>query len=113
MIYFLQVIGDKKGGGTTMELTEKPHMFSILKELNETVGIPLKFIHVIRNPFAVISTWVLRLYDVRLTVNDGKTKVPIQCTHCKLSKKEALCNREVSRHSKALLKVFYILLKCL
>ena len=58
-----------------MELTEKPHLFSILKELDETVGIPLKFLHVIRNPFDVISTWVLRRYNVRLAVNDGKTKV--------------------------------------
>jgi len=58
-----------------MELTEDPEKFSILKELNETLGIPLKFLHVIRNPFDVISTWVLRLFDSRLQVNDGKTKV--------------------------------------
>jgi len=71
----LQVIGDKRGGGTTMELTEKPEKFSILKELNETLGIPLKFLHVIRNPYDIISTWVLRLFNVRLQVNDGETKV--------------------------------------
>ena len=58
-----------------MELTEKPEKFDILKEVNETVDIPLKFLHVIRNPFDVISTWVLRLYDARLKVNDGKFKV--------------------------------------
>ena len=68
-------MGDKKGGGTTMELTEKPHKFDILEELNEAVGIPLKFLHVIRNPFDVISTWVLRLYNARLKVSDGTTKV--------------------------------------
>jgi len=71
----LQVIGDKRGGETTMELTEKPEKFSILKELNNTLGIPLKFLHVIRNPYDIISTWVLRLFKVRLQVNDGKTKV--------------------------------------
>ena len=49
-----------------MELTEKPEKFSILKDLNETLGIPLKFLHVIRNPFDIISTWVLRLFNVRL-----------------------------------------------
>ncbi|KAL9978240.1 hypothetical protein ACROYT_G015735 [Oculina patagonica] len=76
----LKVIGDKKGGGTTMELTEKPEKFSILKELNETVGIPLKFLHVIRNPFDVISTWVLRLFKARLKVNDGTTEVLKQQT---------------------------------
>ena len=58
-----------------MELTEKPEKFAILKEVNETVDIPLKFLHVVRNPFDVISTWVLRLYDARLKVNDGKFKV--------------------------------------
>lgn len=58
-----------------MELTEKPHKFAILKEVKDTVGIPFKFLHVLRNPFDVISTWVLRLYNERLKVNDGKTKV--------------------------------------
>ena len=58
-----------------MQLTEKPEQFDILEELNETLGIPLKFLHVIRNPFDIISTWVLRLFDVRLQVNDGTTKV--------------------------------------
>ena len=58
-----------------MELTEKPEKFSILKDLNKTLGIPLKFLHIIRNPFDIISTWVLRLFNVRLQVNDGKTKV--------------------------------------
>ncbi|KAJ7380725.1 hypothetical protein OS493_007098 [Desmophyllum pertusum] len=71
----LKVIGDKRGGGTTMELSEKPEKFAILKELNEILGIPLKFLHVIRNPFDVISTWVLRLLNARLRVNDGKTKI--------------------------------------
>ena len=58
-----------------MELTEKPDKFSILEDLNKTLGIPLKFLQVIRNPFDIISTWVLRLFNVRLQVNDGKTKV--------------------------------------
>ena len=58
-----------------MELTEKPEKFAILKELNESLGIPLKFLHVIRNPFDVISTWVLRLFNVRRQVNDRKTQV--------------------------------------
>lgn len=58
-----------------MELFEKPLKFHILKEINKTVGIPMKFIHVIRNPFDVIATWVLRLFNSRLLVNDGITKV--------------------------------------
>lgn len=58
-----------------MELFEKPLKFDILKEINKSVGVPMKFIHVIRNPFDVISTWVLRLFNSRLRVNDGITKV--------------------------------------
>lgn len=58
-----------------MELFKKPHKFHTLKEINKTVGIPMKFIHVVRNPFDVISTWVLRLFNSRLRVNDGITKV--------------------------------------
>ena len=65
-----------------MELTEKPEKFEILKELNETLGIPLKFLHVIRNPFDVISTWVLRLFNARSQVNDGITKVLNTLKHC-------------------------------
>ena len=57
-----------------MELTEKPEKFVILREINETVGIPLKFLHVIRNPFDVISTWVLRLHNARLRVKNGESK---------------------------------------
>lgn len=71
----IKIIGDKKGGGTTMELTEKPEKFVILREINETVGIPLKFLHVIRNPFDVISTWVLRLHNARLRVVNGESKI--------------------------------------
>lgn len=58
-----------------MELFEKPLKFDILKKINKSVGVPMKFIHVIRNPFDVISTWVLRLFNSRLRVNDGITKV--------------------------------------
>lgn len=58
-----------------MELFEKPLKFDILKKINKSVGVPMKFIHVIRNPFDVISTWVLRLFNSRLRVNDGITMV--------------------------------------
>ena len=57
-----------------MELTEKPEKFVILREINETVSIPLKFLHVIRNPFDVISTWVLRLHNARLRVVNSESK---------------------------------------
>lgn len=71
----LRVIGDKKGGGTTMELTEKPEKFAALKELNESLGISLRFLHVVRNPYDVISTWVLRLFNLRRKASDGLSKI--------------------------------------
>ena len=76
-----------------MELTEKPEKFVILNELNEILGIPLKFLHVIRNPFDVISTWVLRLLNARLRVNDGKTKVITQYTKTLNGINERLCEQ--------------------
>lgn len=58
-----------------MELTEKPEKFAALKELNESLGISLRFLHVVRNPYDVISTWVLRLFNLRRKASDGLPKV--------------------------------------
>jgi hypothetical protein len=49
----LLVIGDKKGGGSAKRLRFAPE---ILTRLRDTVGIPVKYIHVTRNPFDNIST---------------------------------------------------------
>ncbi len=53
----LQVIGDKKGGATSVRLHQDP---TLLPRLQETVGVPVRFIHVIRNPFDNISTMFRR-----------------------------------------------------
>ncbi len=49
----LRVIGDKKGGLSSVRLRRNPRL---LDELRRSVGPRIKFIHVIRNPFDNIST---------------------------------------------------------
>jgi hypothetical protein len=53
----LTVIGDKKGGGSVLILGRHPHL---LQQMRDTMGIPIKFIHVIRNPYDNISSMYLR-----------------------------------------------------
>jgi len=66
----LQVIGDKLGGGSTRRLRTHPEL---LQRLRDTVGIPIKFIHVIRNPYDNITTMFRRgdgdPVDLRQTVD--------------------------------------------
>ena len=53
----LRVIGDKGGGWAAQRLREAP---GLLERLRESVGVPLRLIHVVRNPFdnvAAISLW--------------------------------------------------------
>jgi hypothetical protein len=49
----LRVIGDKRGGTSVRELCRRPWL---LPELRERVDVPLRFIHVIRNPYDNIAT---------------------------------------------------------
>ena len=53
----IQVIGDKKGGRSTRRLADVP---SLLNRLQGTVGVPVRFIHVTRNPFDNIATMLRR-----------------------------------------------------
>jgi Sulfotransferase family len=53
----LQVIGDKRGGETSLCIAEHP---DFLQRVRDIVGVPLRLIHVVRNPFdniAAISIW--------------------------------------------------------
>jgi sulfotransferase family protein len=49
----LHVLGDKKGGRSSLRLDADP---CLLDRLRNIVGLPLKVVHVIRNPFDNIST---------------------------------------------------------
>ena len=49
----LRVIGDKKGGTSSMLIGRRPGM---LLQLEKTVPHPVRFIHVVRNPYDNIAT---------------------------------------------------------
>ena len=56
----IEVIGDKSGGLTTrMYLKDKEEFKKNFKRLQEMIDIPIRVIHVLRNPFDIISTDVL------------------------------------------------------
>ena len=56
----LQVIGDKSGGTTSLIFHNSPkETTKHFKEMTRTVGIPIKFLHVIRNPYDIIATEAL------------------------------------------------------
>jgi hypothetical protein len=49
----LRIIGDKKGDMTALRIYQKP---SLLDSLLEAVPVPIKFVHIVRNPLDNIST---------------------------------------------------------
>ena len=56
----LKVIGDKSGGQTGHEYEASPSTFvHLYRQLKQTVGVPVRAIHVVRNPYDMISTRVL------------------------------------------------------
>ncbi|HEY7282282.1 MAG TPA: sulfotransferase [Actinomycetota bacterium] len=80
----LRVIGDKRGGASMVRLRRDP---TLLDRLNRVVGDPVRFVHVVRNPFDNVSTiakrWdatiedSVRIYaDLCGTVADLKARVP-------------------------------------
>ena len=56
----IKIIGDKKGGKTTSLFRRSQKYWTILEEILQEVKIPIKFIHVVRNPFDNIATMLLR-----------------------------------------------------
>lgn len=75
----LKVIGDKSGAATAQEFEKDPEKFmKILEQLKRITRVPIRIIHVVRNPYDMIST--------RLLYEDGgkKTKLPAteERKHC-------------------------------
>ena len=68
---FTQVIGDKKGTGTARALGN-PRGLQDLQKLQKTAMVPVKLIHVIRNPFDNIGTVCLRKLKERKPGNQHK-----------------------------------------
>lgn len=75
----LRVIGDKSGAATAQEFEKDPRRFvEILEKLKRVTRVPIRVIHVVRNPYDMIST--------RLLYADGekKSKLPatVEKKHC-------------------------------
>lgn len=64
----LQVIGDKKGEGSTLRLRENPELLS---RLRNTIATDIKFIHVVRNPFDNISTMAAKVEWLKENLEDS------------------------------------------
>jgi len=75
---FLQVIGDKKAAKASAILLQRQERDS-LKKLEDKLGVQLKFIHVIRNPFDNITTMALRTADLKKNKPQDDLKVGIYC----------------------------------
>ena len=57
---YISLIGDKNAGMTVNVYVNSPSTFiNRYKMLQETVGVPIKVVYVVRNPFDIISTSVL------------------------------------------------------
>ena len=72
------MIGDKKGGRTSLLINRDPSSIKQLKQLKEiakNLGVPMKFIHVVGNPFDNIATMVLRGAGERDNVREEGAKV--------------------------------------
>ena len=58
----LRVIGDKSGGSCSRTLyDERSKSLKVLHELQDTVGFPIKFIHVVRNPYDIVATLTVKI----------------------------------------------------
>ncbi|MBW3641787.1 MAG: sulfotransferase [Actinobacteria bacterium] len=55
----LRVVGDKRGASSTELLDQRPEL---LPRLRSVVGVPVRIIHVVRNPFDNISTMSVRFH---------------------------------------------------
>lgn len=66
----LYVIGDKMGGQTSMMIKKTPELIG---QLEKVIDKPIKYIHVIRNPFDVITTMTKRFHERKGVPGDLKT----------------------------------------
>ena len=63
-IFFLfQVIGDKKGGKASKFLSKK-NWRKLTKEVLDEINLPLRLIHMVRNPFDNIATMTFRSLEI-------------------------------------------------
>ncbi|XP_078343090.1 uncharacterized protein LOC144628860 [Oculina patagonica] len=70
----IKVIGAKRGGATAMALNRLGSL-RILEEIEQVVQVPIKFIHVTRNPFDNLATMMLRTTGSRDAVREEGVKI--------------------------------------
>ena len=58
-----------------MLISRDPSSIKQLEEIAKNVGVPMKFIHIVRNPFDNIATMVLRGAGERDNVREEGAKV--------------------------------------
>lgn len=68
-----KVIGDKTAWDTAVMLRLRGT--NAIYEMEEKLGVKVKFIHVVRNPFDNIATFVLRHRDIQARNADPNIKV--------------------------------------
>ena len=64
-------MGAKKGGKTTRQLFQKENVNAVL-QIEKALKIPIKYIHVIRNPYDNIATMLLRKLNKRPEAEQGE-----------------------------------------
>ena len=67
LTFSVQIIGDKEAERTTVYMSSK---FQNYKALENIIKLPIKFIHVVRNPYDIIATKGLRSKGLRRKPND-------------------------------------------
>ena len=71
---YVSVIGDKTADKTVNLFAHSPSLFSeAYTKLQETVGVPVKAIFVVRNPYDIISTRILYSDDFKEEFNANST----------------------------------------
>jgi len=70
----LKVIGDKRGGQSSREIYQDP---ALVDKLEQTTGVPVKIIHIVRNPFDNIATRARggNYYDREVTTDGLHTEI--------------------------------------
>lgn len=79
----LKVIGDKSGGLTTHAYRDSPASFlSAYEKLTSVVEVPIRFIHVVRNPYDIVATKLLyRQSEQRGKKGNFSAERPVRNAH--------------------------------
>ena len=97
--HYIDVIGDKSGGSTTQLYIKNKMLFEKrFNILKHELQMPVRVIHVVRNPFDHIATRslynsfgnILEMSNIREKLKSGKSKDSFQLKNHNIVKKEAL-----------------------